>query len=76
MKITPSPDKSIVNTVRESFRRTGGFCSCRREKKVEYKCICDEFKAQIEDSFFELEVMLIHDFQFLRFCDNFQAFLR
>ena len=53
MKITLNPDKSIVNTVRDGLRRTGGYCPCRREKKEEYRCICDEFKAQIEDPAFE-----------------------
>ena len=53
MKITLNPDKSVVNTVRDGLRRTGGFCPCRREKKEEYRCICDEFKAQIEDPSFE-----------------------
>ena len=53
MKITLNPDKSVVNTVRDGLRRTGGYCPCRREKKEEYRCICDEFKAQIENPAFE-----------------------
>lgn len=53
MKLTLNPDKEIVRTVREGLKRTGGYCPCRREKKDEYKCICDEFKAQMEDRDFE-----------------------
>lgn len=53
MKITLNPDQNIVDTVREGLRRTGGYCPCRREKKEEYRCICDEFKAQMKDPSFE-----------------------
>lgn len=53
MKITLNPNQNIVDTVRKGLRRTGGYCPCRREKKEEYRCICDEFKAQMKDPSFE-----------------------
>ena len=53
MKITLNPDKEIVKTVKEGLRRTGGYCPCRREKKEEYKCICEEFRKQMADPSFE-----------------------
>lgn len=53
MKITLNPDKEIVKTVKEGIRRTGGYCPCRREKKEEYKCICEEFRKQMADPSFE-----------------------
>ena len=53
MKLTLNPDREIVRTVREGLKRAGGYCPCRREKKEEYKCICDEFKTQMEDPDFE-----------------------
>lgn len=53
MKITLNPDENIVKAVKEGLRRTGGYCPCRLERKPEYKCICDEFKAQMADPDFE-----------------------
>ena len=53
MKITENTDIEIVNIVKEGLKRTGGYCPCRREKKEEYKCMCDEFKSQIKDPDFE-----------------------
>lgn len=46
-------NKEIVKTVQEGLKRTGGYCPCRRERKEEYKCICEEFKKQIADPKFE-----------------------
>ena len=53
MKITVNHDAEIVQTVKEGLKRTGGYCPCRREKKEEYKCMCEEFKKQISDPDFE-----------------------
>lgn len=46
-------NKEIADSVREGLKRTGGYCPCRRERKEEYKCMCEEFKAQIADPEFE-----------------------
>ena len=53
MKITLNTDEEIVKTVREGLAHTGGYCPCRREKREEYKCMCEEFKRQIADPDFE-----------------------
>lgn len=53
MKITKNADENIVNTIQEGLKRTGGYCPCRREKKEEYKCMCQEFREQIKDPDFE-----------------------
>ena len=53
MKISLNPDEEIVKTVKEGLERTGGYCPCRRERLPEYKCMCEEFKAQIADPDFE-----------------------
>jgi len=42
-----------VETVREGLRRTGGYCPCRRERTEDTKCICAEFRRQMEDADFE-----------------------
>ena len=49
MKITLNPDKEIVQTIREGLKKTGGYCPCRRERTEANKCMCEEFKRQIED---------------------------
>ncbi len=53
MKITFNKDKELVKQIREGLRQKDGYCPCRLEKKEEYKCMCDEFKAQINDPDFE-----------------------
>lgn len=52
-KIRLNEDKEVVAHVREGLKRTGGYCPCRLERKDEYKCICEEFKAQCADPDFE-----------------------
>lgn len=52
-KIVLNPDQETVQRIREGLKQTGGFCPCRAEKKPEYKCICEEFKAQCADPDFE-----------------------
>ena len=53
MKIKLNPDQEIVNTIKEGFKRTGGYCPCRRERTEATKCMCQEFKDQIADPLFE-----------------------
>ena len=53
MAVTLNPDASIVETVREGLRRTGGYCPCRLERTPENKCIGAEFRAQMADPDFE-----------------------
>ena len=62
MAVTLNPDKEIVKTIREGLKAKGGYCPCRLEIKEEYKCICEEFKAQIADPNYEgyCHCMLYH----------------
>ena len=53
MKITLNPDENIVKTIKEGLAQKDGYCPCRREKKEEYKCMCEEFREQIKDPDFE-----------------------
>ena len=53
MKITLNEDKEIVKLIQEGLEKKGGYCPCRLGKKEEYKCMCEEFKAQIKDPNFE-----------------------
>ena len=52
-KITLNPDPQIVATIKEGLKAKDGYCPCRLGKKEEYKCMCEEFKAQIADPDFE-----------------------
>ena len=52
-KITLNPDAEVVKTVKEGLKRTGGYCPCRLERTEENKCMCKEFRDQINDPDFE-----------------------
>ena len=51
MKLRLNEDKKVVEAVREGLIAKGGYCPCRVGKRPEYKCMCEEFRAQIKDSF-------------------------
>ena len=53
MKIRLNEDKEVVAAVQEGLKAKGGYCPCRVGKKEEYKCMCEEFRAQIKDPEFE-----------------------
>ena len=52
-KITLNPDAEVGKTVKEGLKRTGGYCPCRLERTEENKCMCKEFRDQINDPDFE-----------------------
>lgn len=53
MKIKENPDREIVKAIRQGLEMTGGYCPCRLEHIPENKCMCAEFRRQIEDPDFE-----------------------
>jgi ferredoxin-thioredoxin reductase catalytic subunit len=53
MKIILNTKKEVVDAIREGLKRTGGYCPCRRERKEENICMCEEFRNQISDPDFE-----------------------
>lgn len=53
MKIRLNEDQELVSNIREGLKRTGGYCPCRFQKIEENKCMCQEFKDQINDPDFE-----------------------
>jgi ferredoxin-thioredoxin reductase catalytic subunit len=53
MKIILNPDEEVVKAVKEGLEKTGGYCPCRIQRTEENKCMCDEFKSQIQDPDFE-----------------------
>ena len=53
MKISLNENEKIVNAVKEGLKRTGGYCPCRIERIPENICMCEEFRNQIKDPFYE-----------------------
>ena len=53
MKITLNPDEKIVAKIKEGLKAKDGYCPCRVAKIPENKCMCKEFREQIEDPSFE-----------------------
>ena len=53
MKITLNPNPDGVKTVKEGLKRTGGYCPCVLERSEDTKCMCKQFKEQINDPNFE-----------------------
>ena len=53
MKISLNPDKEVVALIRDGLKAKDGYCPCRVGKKEEFKCMCREFREQINDENFE-----------------------
>lgn len=53
MKIRLNEDQEIVKTIKEGLAAKDGYCPCRVGKLPEYKCMCEEFRNQIKDPYFE-----------------------
>ena len=49
MAVRLNDDKEMVQMIKEGLKRTGGYCPCRLERTEENKCICKEFREQMED---------------------------
>jgi len=52
-KFRLNENKEIVEKIKEGLKRKGGYCPCRLEKSEDTKCICKEFREQLEDPEFE-----------------------
>lgn len=52
-KVRLNDNQDVVRTVREGLKRTGGYCPCRLERIDANKCMCEEFRRQIEDPNYE-----------------------
>lgn len=48
MTIRQNPDKDYAKKVREKLKDNGGYCPCRINKNEDTKCMCKEFRDQIE----------------------------
>ena len=52
-KIRLNEDAAVVARIREGLKAKDGYCPCRLGKQEEFKCICKEFREQMEDPSFE-----------------------
>ena len=52
-QISLNPDAEVVRTVGDRLRHTGGYCPCRLERTEATRCMCQEFREQIDDPNFE-----------------------
>lgn len=53
MAVKLNENKEIVEKIREGLKKKDGFCPCKLGQLPENKCMCEEFKAQIDDPDFE-----------------------
>ena len=53
MAVRLNEDKETVRIIKEGLKQKGGYCPCRMERTEDSKCICREFREQMEDPDFE-----------------------
>lgn len=53
MKIRFNEDKELVKALQDALKARGGYCPCRLEKIEDNKCMCKEFRDQINDTNYE-----------------------
>lgn len=53
MKVRYNSDEELVKKIKDGLKKKGGFCPCRIENTEDNKCICKEFRDQINDPDFE-----------------------
>lgn len=53
MKVRKNADSKFVAEIQAAIKANDGYCPCRVIKTPDTKCICKEFRDQIEDPEFE-----------------------
>ena len=53
IKVQYNKDKHVVEMIKNGLKEKDGYCPCRIDKTPENKCLCKEFKEQIDDPTFE-----------------------
>lgn len=48
MKIKLSEDKELVAEIKKKLKANNGYCPCRLTKTEDTKCMCKEFREQVE----------------------------
>lgn len=52
-KITTNPDTEHVKQIRDGLKANDGYCPCAIMKSPETKCMCQEFRDQLNDPEFD-----------------------
>ena len=53
MAVRLNENKEIVQHIKKGLKEKDGYCPCRIPKTPEFKCMCKEFKQQVEDPEYE-----------------------
>ena len=53
MEVKYNEDEKIVQIIKAGLKRTGGYCPCKLQHIEDNKCMCKEFRQQIQDPNFE-----------------------
>ena len=48
MRVTVNPDKNTVKEIRAKIKENNGHCACAISFNEDNKCICKEFREQID----------------------------
>lgn len=48
IKIKTNPDAEFVKEFRQELKNNNGYCPCRITKDESTKCMCKEFREQVE----------------------------
>lgn len=51
-KFKLNPDTEKVNTIKDALKQNDGYCPCRINKTEDTKCMCKEFRDQLNDDSF------------------------
>lgn len=49
IKIATNPNKDLVKEIREKIKENDGHCPCALQKNRDTKCMCKEFREQIDN---------------------------
>lgn len=49
IRVVTNPNKELTKEIREKIKKNNGHCACAIFFNDSNKCICEEFRKQIED---------------------------
>jgi ferredoxin-thioredoxin reductase catalytic subunit len=48
MKVIVTDDKDLATEIRRQLKENDGYCPCRLDKTPDTKCMCKEFRDQVD----------------------------
>ena len=55
MRVKYNSDKELVEEIKKKLVENNGYCPCRTQRNEDTKCMCKEFRKQIENENFSGE---------------------